>query len=85
MCFGIVAVLFAQDDAVALQQPRAALHGFDLDALDVELDQEFSSRRDLAVVEQIVERDDRHFLAVRLATGDAERLVLGARQPRRAP
>src|SRR6516225_7711803 len=39
---GIVAVLLADDDAVALQQPRAALDGIDLDAFDVELDQIFS-------------------------------------------
>ena len=35
---------------------------------------------------QIIERDDRHFLAaVAGAAGDAERLVLGAGQPRGAP
>ena len=79
-------MFLAQDDAVALQQPRAALDGLDLDALDVELDQEFAAGRNLAVVEQIVERDDRHFLAAVVgAAGDAERLVLGAGQPRGAP
>ena len=71
------------DHAVALQQPRAALDGFDLDAFDVELDQVFSVRRNLAVVDQIVERDDRHVLAAAAGVaGDAERLVLGAGQPR---
>src|SRR5882757_4927606 len=74
----VVAVLLAQQDTVALQQPRAALDGFDLDAFDVELDQVFSIRRDLAVVEQIVERDDRHVFAVGRVACNAERLMLGA-------
>src|SRR5690349_22669207 len=33
----VVAMLLAQDDAVALEQPLAALDGLDFDALDVEL------------------------------------------------
>src|SRR5258706_1638561 len=83
---GIVAVFLAQQDAVALQQPRATLDGFDLDTFDIELDQVFSTSRNLAVVEQIVERNHRHVLAAisRIAS-DAERLMLGTRQPRGAP
>src|SRR5689334_17231109 len=38
----VAAVLLAQDDAVGVQQPRTALDGLDLDAFDVELDQEFA-------------------------------------------
>ena len=37
-----------------------------------------------AVIQQVVERDDRHFLAGRLVAGDRKRLVLGAGQPRGA-
>jgi hypothetical protein len=74
----IIAVLLAQEHAVALHQTRAALHGLDLDAFDVELDQIFSAGRDLAVVEQIIERDDGHLFAISLVAGDAEGLVLGA-------
>src|SRR5665213_1453364 len=59
---GVVAVLFAQYHAVALQQPRAAFDGVDFDTLDIELDQVPAAGGYLAVVEQIVERDDRHFL-----------------------
>src|SRR5260370_21529094 len=83
---GIVAVFLAQQDAVALQQPRAALDGLDLDTFDVELDQVFSIRRYLAVVQQIIERNDRHVLAAAArVAGDAERLMLGAGKPRGAP
>src|ERR1700694_3218874 len=79
----IVAVFLAQQHAVALQQPLAALDGFDFDTLDVELDQVFSARRDLAVVDEVVERDHRNVLAAAIrAPSDAERLVLGAGQPR---
>src|ERR1035437_3686093 len=82
---GIVAVFLAQQDAVALQQPRAALDGLDLDAFDVKLDQVFSVRRNPAVIEQVIERDDRYVLAAAApAACDAERLMLGAGQPRGA-
>src|ERR1700761_9526722 len=81
----IVAVLLAQDHAVALQQPRAALDGLDLDPLDIELDQIFAAGRHLAVIEEVVEREHRHlFGIVGLFAGDAERFVLGAGQPRGA-
>src|ERR1700744_5047770 len=80
----VVAVLLAQDHAVALEQPRAALDRLDLDALDVELDQIFPVSRGLAVVEEIVERNHGHFLAVGLIAGNAESLVLGAGQTRGA-
>src|SRR5262249_1193851 len=53
----VAAVLLAQHDAVGLQQPRAALDRLDLDALDVELDQEFAGSRNFAVIDQIVECD----------------------------
>src|SRR4051794_17492443 len=80
----VAAVLFAQDNAVRLQQARAAPDGLYLDAFDVELDQVFPAGRDLAVIDQIVECDDRHVLAAAVGTADdAEGLVLGARQPRR--
>src|SRR3954468_11559599 len=75
----VAAVLLAHDDAVGLEQPGAALDRLDLDALDVELDQVLAAGGDLAVVDQIVERDDRHVLAARRRiAGDAEGLVLGA-------
>ena len=64
--------------SVAPEQLRSALDRVDLDAFDVELDQIFACCRNLAVVDEIVERDDRHFLAVRLVAGDAEGLMLGA-------
>src|SRR5665647_876897 len=81
----VAAVFLAQQHAVALQQPGAALDGLDFDAFDVELDQVFSFDGNLAVVEQIVERDDRHILAAAIRSrGDAERFMLGAGQPRGA-
>src|SRR3981081_4153367 len=83
---GIVAMVLAQQHAVALQQPGTALDGLDLDALDIELDQVFSVPRNLAVVDQVVERDHRTVLAaISRIAGDAERLMLGAGQPRGAP
>src|SRR5262249_60067665 len=78
-------MLLAHDYAVALQQPRAALDSLDLDAFDVELDQIFAAGFDLAVIDEVVEPDDRHFLAAcRRSAGDAEGFVLGAGQPRSA-
>src|SRR6266436_9306933 len=82
---GIVAVLLAQNHAVGLQQPRAALDRLDLDALDVELDQVFAVFPDLAVVDKIVERDHGDLLAAAIGVAcDAEGLVLGAGQTRAA-
>src|SRR6185437_16319687 len=44
--------------------------------------QVFAGGRNLAVVDEVVERNNRHFLAAGLVAGDAEGLVLGARQTR---
>src|SRR6478752_2576553 len=69
----IAAVLLAHDDAVGLKQPCAALDRLDLDALDVELDQVLAVGRHLAVVDEIVERENRHVLtARRRCASDAE-------------
>ena len=66
--------------------PRAALDRLDLDALDIELDQVFSAGSDLAVIDQVVERDHRDLLAAGVRTPcDAEGLMLGAGQSRLTP
>src|ERR1700741_2407833 len=76
-------MLLADHHRVCREQALAALHRFDLDAFDVELDQIAALRRNDAFVDQAVERHHAYFLAARIwSTGNTERLMLGAGQAR---
>ncbi len=75
-------MLLAQDHAVSLQKTRAALDRFDFHAFDIKLDQVFAVGRNLAVVDQIIECNNRHFLAATSGPCDAQGFVLGAGEPR---
>src|SRR5712692_651068 len=74
------AVLLANDYRVAMEKPLAALHGIDLEAFKVELDDEPAVGRDVLLVQQAVEGCDIDLLAMTAAgiARDAESRVVPA-------
>lgn len=73
----IVTMFFAHEHEVRLPKPFAAFHGVDLDAFDIQLDDELAGCRYLRVLDQTVERQDLDLLARRIDIArDAEGLVL---------
>lgn len=67
----VVAMIFADHNAIGLEQPRAADQGVDFDALDIKL-YDKTSFGQIHAIHQIIQRHHGNGFAVSVLVGDAQ-------------